>query len=185
MAAPILANFVAGTTGAWRIERIAPVRGDALAAAPRLAVVEGADADLPMPAAWRLRGVTAHAQYTTRRETAALTAVQQGLDRPAARRAAMIPIRKSAAWWDLAQDERRAIFEDSSRHIAIGLDYLPAVARRLYHCRAFAEPFDFVTWFEYAPEHGDGFEELVGRLRATAEWRYVEREVDIRLSRVD
>jgi hypothetical protein len=38
-------------------------------------------------------------------------------------------------------------------------------------------------WFEYAPEHADAFEELVRRLRSTAEWWYVEREVDIRASR--
>jgi len=40
---------------------------------------------------------------------------------------------------------------------------------------------DFLTWFEYAPEHAARFEELVAALRATEEWRYVEREVDIRL----
>lgn len=33
-----------------------------------------------------------------------------------------------AAWWALAQDERRAIFGEQSRHIGIGLKYLPAVA---------------------------------------------------------
>ena len=95
----------------------------------------------------------------------------------------MIPIRKSEAWWDLAQDERRAVFEETSHHTLIGLDYLPAVARQLYHCRDIGEPFDFLTWFEYAPEHSASFEALVLRLRTTAEWRYVEREVDIRLAR--
>ena len=60
------------------------------------------------------------------------------------------------------------------------LKYLPAVARRLHHSRELGEPFDFLTWFEYAPEHADAFEEMVRRLRSTAEWRYVEREVDIR-----
>ncbi len=30
--------------------------------------------------------------------------------------------------------------------------YLLAVARRLYHCRDLGEPFDFLTWFEYAPQ---------------------------------
>jgi chlorite dismutase len=95
----------------------------------------------------------------------------------------MIPIRKRDAWWDLAQDERRAILETQSRHIAVGLKYLPAIARRLYHSRELGEPFDFVTWFEYAPEHEAAFEELVAALRSTAEWRYVEREVDIRLAR--
>ena len=92
-------------------------------------------------------------------------------------------MRKSDAWWALAQDERRAIFAERSRHIAIGLEYLPAVARRLHHARDLGEPFDFLTWFEYPPEASSHFEELVARLRETEEWRYVEREVDIRLTR--
>jgi hypothetical protein len=63
------------------------------------------------------------------------------------------------------------------------MEYLPAVARRLHHSRELGEPFDFLTWFEYAPEHADAFEDLVRRLRSTPEWWYVEREVDIRASR--
>jgi hypothetical protein len=66
---------------------------------------------------------------------------------------------------------------------ATGLPYLPAIARRLHHGRDSGEPFDFLTWFEYAPGDADAFEELVGRLRSTEEWSYVEREVDIRLTR--
>ena len=81
------------------------------------------------------------------------------------------------------QDERRAVLEETSHHIAIGLEYLPAIARRLYHSRELGEPFDFLTWFEFAPEHAASFERLVSRLRESAEWRYVDREVDIRLSR--
>ena len=94
----------------------------------------------------------------------------------------LIPVRKSSAWWDLPQDERRAIFQERSHHIQTGLEYLPAVARRLYHCRELGEPFDFLTWFEYSPNHTRSFEELVERLRRTEEWRFVEREVDIRLA---
>ncbi len=45
------------------------------------------------------------------------------------------------------------------------------------------EPFDFLTCFEYAPQDAGAFDELVGRLRATEEWAYVDREVDIRLTR--
>lgn len=45
------------------------------------------------------------------------------------------------------------------------------------------EPFDFLTWFEFPPAAAEAFEELNGRLRATEEWTYVEREVDIRLTR--
>src|SRR4029079_13110465 len=87
-------------------------------------------------AGWLLRGVTSHARYVERAEKTALAAVTPPLDRPDATRAALIPIRKSAAWWDLAQDERRAIFEARSRHIADSMPYLPRIARRLYHARA-------------------------------------------------
>ena len=84
----------------------------------------------------------------------------------------------------LAQDERRAILEEQSHHIAIGLEYLPAIARRLYHCRDLDEPFDFLTWFEFAPQNTGAFDDLVARLRASPEWTYIEHEVDIRLERM-
>jgi len=42
-----------------------------------------------------------------------------------------------------------------------------------------------LTRFEYAPGDSAAFEELVRRLRETEEWRYVEREVDVRLARDD
>ena len=110
---------------------------------------------------------------------------QQGLGRPEATCAALIPIRKNPAWWALTQDERRSVLEERSQHIKIGLRYLPEVARRLHHCRDLSEnePFDFLTWFEYAPTHEAAFDKLVAELRASEEWKYVEREVDIRLVR--
>jgi hypothetical protein len=57
------------------------------------------------------------------------------------------------------------------------------VARRLHHCRDLTEdaPFDFLTWFEFTPGDAVAFDEMLHRLRETAEWRYVEREVDVRL----
>jgi len=174
--------FVAGTRGAWRIERITAVTGQALALADRLAVVGPDEAgEAAAGAQWRLDGATGHPRYATRQELDTLAAVQQGLGRPEARCAALIPIRKNPAWWALAQDERRAILEEQSHHIAIGLEYLPPIARRLYHARELGQPFDFLTWFEYAPQHAQAFEELVARLRQSAEWRFVDREVDIRL----
>lgn len=86
-------------------------------------------------------------------------------------------------WWSLAQDERRSIIEERSNHVKTGLKYLPAVARRLYHCRDLGseEPFDFLTWFEYASSDNAAFDELVAALRETEEWTYVDREIDIRL----
>ncbi|MEO3474671.1 chlorite dismutase family protein [Roseomonas sp. CAU 1739] len=181
MAAPLPVCITAGATGPWRVTAIRPVSGDPLAPAARLAVEDG-PATAPA-GAWRLRGVTSNLRYTAEAERAMLASVQQGLGRPRATRAALIPIRKSDAWWDLAQDARRAVLEDQSHHIAIGLEYLPAVARRLVHCRDLGEPFDFLTWFEFTPEDEAGFDALVTRLRATAEWRYVTREVEIRLTR--
>jgi chlorite dismutase len=182
MPPPILVNFTAGRDGPWRIERIAPVIGASLPDAQRLAMTEG---DLREQAVWTLRGVTSNARYTGGAEAQALRAKQEGLARPRAICAALIPIKKNAAWWELAQDERRAIVEEQSHHIAIGLEYLPGVARRLHHCRDLpgGAPFDFLTWFEFAPEHEAAFDELVARLRATAEWDYVEREVDVRVRR--
>ncbi len=73
--------------------------------------------------------------------------------------------------------------QEQSRHISIGLDYLPGVARRLYHSRDLGQPFDFVTWFEFAPEHAAAFDEMLGRLRETLEWTFIDREVDVRLMR--
>jgi hypothetical protein len=64
----------------------------------------------------------------------------------------------------------------------MGLRYLPAVARRPHHGRDLGEPFAFRTWFEYAPEDAPRFEELVAALRRPEEWRYAEREVDLRLA---
>jgi chlorite dismutase len=125
--------------------------------------------------------VTSNERYATKQEHELLVSTEPALGRPEATMAALIPVRKTEEWWELSQDERRAIFEDRSRHISIGLEYLPAIARRLHHCRDLGEPFDFLTWFEFAPTDAPAFEKLVERLRATEEWAYVEREVDIRL----
>jgi hypothetical protein len=173
--------FVGGSYGKWRTTRVQLVRGDALAYVPCVDVAPVDAMPCGRSAAWLLTGQISNLRYATRGELTALRARQDPLGRPLASRAALIPIKKTSEWWDLAQDERRAIFEEQSRHTAIGLEYLPGVARQLYHCRDLGEPFDFLTWFEYAPEHADAFEQLVDRLRSTREWAFVEREVDIRL----
>ena len=180
---PLIVLFVGASTGRWSIERLDTVAGSPLAPASRLEVIEGHAARPAADAVWVLRGVTSNERNVTTGEHRELTARQPPLGRARATRAALIPVKKSEAWWDLAQDERRRIFTDSSRHIGTGLEYLPAVARRLHHGRDLGEPFDFLTWFEFAPEHAAAFDELVRRLRATEEWTYVEREIDLRLAR--
>jgi chlorite dismutase len=182
VAPPIYTAFCCGGEGEWRIDAIRPVVGETLKGGERLAIRE-ANGQTPSLVSWTLRGVVGHVRYVERREKESLGLIQPPLGRVTSTLAAMIPIRKSAAWWDLAQDERRAIIEERSHHISDGMRYLPAIARRLYQSRELGEPFDFLTWFEYAPADAPAFEELTALLRATEEWRYVEREVDIRLSR--
>ena len=178
-----LFSFIGGNDGPWRITSSRAIAGDPLPAASRLRVDAGdAAAD---GAAWSLRGLTSNERYVTRLEKSGLAAVQPALGRPDATCAALIPISKNDEWWGLTQDERRQVFEETSGHIRIGMDYLPAVARRLHHCRDLGrpEPFDFLTWFEFAPADAPAFDDLLARLRETPEWRYVDRESELRLER--
>jgi chlorite dismutase len=179
-----LTYFTAGNHGQWKIRSITAVTGEGLAANASHLALSHAPAAPSSPAFWVLRGVSSNTRYVTKNEKADLIAKQSGLDRPEATRAALIPIRKNAVWWALSQEERRTIFETESHHTANSMPYLPAIARKLHHSRDIGEPFDFLTWFEYAPEYAGAFEELVRTLRASTEWTYVDREVDIRLERV-
>ena len=175
--------FVGVDAGTWQVLSMDTPKSVPLVSANGIDLVPADPHAAPPPSSWVLHGLISNVRYATRSEITALRSTQAPLGRPAARKAALIPIKKSAAWWDLAQDERRAIFEDASHHTAVGLEYLPAIARQLFHCRDIAQPFDFLTWLEYAPEHASTFEALVDRLRSTTEWTYVEREIDIRLER--
>ncbi len=184
--APRLFSFLGGAEGQWIVEQVESIAGESLPVTSRIAVVSEPNASLHPSAVWSLRGITSNERYVVREEKSALVARQEGLGRPTSTRAALIPIRKSAEWWALPQDERRHIFEAQSRHIAIGMKYLPAIARRLHHCRDLGpnEPFDFLTWFEYAPSEEAMFNELVAALRSSPEWEFVVHEVDIRLRAV-
>jgi chlorite dismutase len=178
----MVVTFVGGDSGEWQVDALTTHCGPPLARPDRLTMLEGA-APSANPASWTLRGVTSHTRYTTHAEALALTAKQPPLRRPAATHAVLIPIRKRPEWWALPQDERRAIYEERSHHTTIGLEYLPRIARRLHHCRDLGEPFDFLTWFEFAPADAGAFDELLARLRATEEWTFVDREVEIRCTR--
>lgn len=179
---PVFA-FRGGASGAWSIRKATALRGPGLPACSALDITPDEGTAPPGAAAWHLRGQISNLRYATRQEVTQLRAVQPELARPEARYAALIPLRKTTQWWELAQDERRTIFEEMSGHTRIGMDYLPAIARKLYHCRDLGEGFDFLTWFEFAPEHEPAFESLLASLRGSAEWEFVDREIDIRLVR--
>ncbi len=173
------ASFIGGSTGEWKVTRMQTITGEPLLPVEYIHIK--LEHISPKNALWVLRGTNNHTRYSERTEVDAMKARQEGLGRSHATHAALIPIRKNAAWWAMAQDERRKIFEEESQHIAMSMEYLPAIARRLYHSRDLGEPFDFLTWFEFAPGHEGAFNALVAKLRASREWEFVDREIDIRL----
>ncbi len=175
--------FSGAPRGEFSIESIRPVVGATLPDAPFLRVSQ---ARPDVGTIFSLAGVVSNERYTTRPEKQALVAHQEAIGRSAASVGALIPIKKSQAWWDLTQDERRSIFEERSQHIKLGMNALPEVARRLHHCRDLPgpEPFDFLTWFDFREEDTPKFDDLLGQLRDSEEWQYVEREVDIRVRRL-
>jgi hypothetical protein len=185
IANPRLFTFIGGNSGIWQVTARKTVIGEPLPTVKRLDIVIGEVKELPEDTLWKLAGVTSHERYVTRAEKNELAAKQVTIGRPEATHAAFIPIRKNSKWWDMTQDERRAIFEESSHHIKIGMKYLPAIARRLHHCRDLAEPqpFDFITLFDYTKADANAFEDMVAELRTTEEWKYVERETDLRMVR--
>jgi chlorite dismutase len=180
-----LFSFMGGDTGRWRVTEMEVITGEPLPAARRLEIASGSAIPSDPRAAWVLRGITSHERYVVREERNQIVAKQLDLGRPEATCAALIPIRKNEAWWALTQDERLSIFKEKSHHTKIGLQSFPELARRLHHCRDLSEhePFDFLTWFEFAPAQEAAFNKLLAALRATEEWKYVEREIDIRLVR--
>lgn len=130
--------FVAADRGPWTITAVEAVTGPGLPDAARL---NATTSDPGSGCAWTLTGATSELRYTMRVEQDELVRRSPPLGRAEARQAALIPIRKSAAWWELAQDERRHLLEERSRHISTGLRHLPTVARRLYHSRHLDQPF--------------------------------------------
>ena len=177
-------HFYGGSTGLWQVEEWRVICGQPLVPVKRICIQPSID-PIPAGAHWWLRGVVSHERYVNRAERVALRTHWSALGRPEATCAALIPIRKSEAWWLLTQEERREIFEDQSAHIKTGLRLLPAVARRLYQSRDLGEEFDFITWFEFAPCHSQAFDDIVGTMRMSEEWQFVDREVDIRLRLLD
>ena len=162
-------DFIGGNSGQWQVTKLETAIGEPFVMVSHLNISKSS-ATAHTVGQWTLKGFTSNVRYAEKEERQKLSAIQADLGRPSAVCAALIPIKKNETWWSLAQDERRKIFENKSHHTEIGLKYLPAIARKLYHCRDIGQPFDFLTWFEYAPEHAEIFEELVLSLRSSEEW---------------
>ena len=177
-------SFVGSNSGLWKVLSIQTVAGQPMEIATNVNIIKGdLNSILPVNSNWILRAFISNLRYTSKDEKIDLDQKSRGLDRPEFNHAALIPIKKSEEWWSLAQDERRKIFEDDSHHIQTSVKYLSVISRQLYHCKDLGEEFDFLTWFEFSAEHDNKFDELCDILRKTEEWKYVTREIDIRLEK--
>ncbi|MBU6341777.1 MAG: chlorite dismutase family protein [Bacteroidetes bacterium] len=175
-------SFFGAEQGPWKIASMQTLIGAPLPEANCLNIQQSAiTPDQNSDAKWILRGFISNLRYTHRSEKTMLDAHSKPLGRAAYHAAALIPIQKSKECWNLAQDERRRIFEEDSKHIQQSAEYLQYISRQLHHSRDLGEAFDFLTWFEFAPEHTEKFDALCAILRKTEEWQYVTREIDIRL----
>jgi hypothetical protein len=173
----------------YRVDSVRAVCGPSLPGIALGAKLVRLESTLELPAGGGdLVGVTQHLGYTRAAERADLaTASPPGSDAVCV----VIPITKSEAWWQLAFDERDALFRGAARpgHVDLGLPYARTLLRKLYHGRPVpGAGWDFVTYFEFTPERRADFEALLAGLRdpeRNPEWAYVERETEIWLSRRD
>jgi hypothetical protein len=172
----------------YRIDSVNTVSGAPLRGLTPGAEISRLESTVELPAGdGDLIGVTQHLVYMRSSERAELvTTSPPGADALCV----LIPISKSEAWWQLALDERDALFRGAARpgHVELGRPYAPTIVRKLYHSRPLpGAGFDFVTYFEFAPSERGHFESLLGALRdpeRNPEWRYVERETEIWLTRL-
>jgi hypothetical protein len=183
----------------YRVDKIETVRGEAGASfkpGSTLVRVETA-ARLTAPyeaktSTLLFRAVAQHIEYMSRVQRDKLKSVPEF---PPSKDtlAVVIPIRKSDAWWALAHDERTVHFqkmEGKKGHAAIGVDYVDRIHRKLYHTRYAVETrdHDFITYFEFDRKYTDDFKRLLAGLRDTErnpEWKYVDREYEIWMTKLE
>ena len=178
---------VGSTLDRYRVAEVRAVRGAPLAGLSVGAAFFRVQSTVELPSgAGDLVGVTQHLGYTRAAERAELATTEV----PGAEATCvLIPMTKSSAWWQLAHDERDAIFRGSGRpgHVNVGLPFARTISRTLYHSRPVpGAGFDFLTYFEFLPARRGEFVELLRGLRDEAknpEWGYVERECEVWLSR--
>jgi len=183
----------------YRVDKLVAVSGDAgvrIKPGATLVRVETAaklpptnDAKAPT---LLFQGVPQHLEYMTRAQRDKLSSRAEF---PPSKDtvAVVIPIRKSAAWWALAHDERSIHFEKGEGkkgHTAIGANYVDRIHRKLYHTRYAVETrdHDFITYFEFDRSHTDDFKRLLTALRDTErnpEWKYVDREYEIWMTKME
>lgn len=183
----------------YRVDRVVGVTGEPavqlspgttlfrLETAARIGLPEGTAAKL------LFQGVPQHLEYTTKSQRTELLQSRAEVPASADTVAVIIPIRKSAAWWSLAVDERMAHFQKSREkpgHTAIGAEYIDRIYRKLYHTRYSIETtdHDFITYFEFLKANEEDFKSLLKKLRDkdnNPEWGFVDREYEIWMTKLE
>lgn len=180
----------------YRVDKIVPVKGEpGVSIKPGVTFVRAESATRLQSGktqALLFRGVPQHLEYMSKAQREELKSRPEfpaGKDTVAV----VIPIRKSAAWWALAHDERMAYFQktaDHKGHTAIGTPYVDRIHRKLYHTRYVVETtdHDFITYFEFQREHEAEFKRLLAALRdvkQNPEWNFVDREYEIWMTKME
>jgi hypothetical protein len=179
-------NYVGGSSGAWEVTAFSALRGEPLATVTHVDIVNGRLDRIPAGASWILSGLVRNTRYVTREELVPPGKRRFAAHSPSPTCAALIPIRRSAAWWDLDVEARRELQHPQSQRAPFGLQYLQylsAMIHRWQHRRDLSDQLDNVTWFEYEPRDATAFDDLLADWRASEEWTYIDRECDIRLVR--
>jgi Chlorite dismutase len=195
---------VSGAAGqhqtSYRVEKVVSVRGEpGVKIAPdsvivRLDVASRLHGTAGAKPALLFQGVPQHLEYTTQVQRDELNRRSRAELPPSKDTVAVvIPIRKSAAWWALALDQRHAHFQKMDGkvgHTAIGAGYVDRIYRKLYHSRYSVETtdYDFITYFEFQRVHATDFTDLLAKLRdpqLNPEWNFVDREYEIWMTKVE
>ena len=98
--------------------------------------------------------------------------------------AVIIPLRKTAAWYALNQDQRKALIP---AHVDVGVPFIKTIHRRLFHSRAFSKDYDFITYFEFRASDETRFRQLCQALRdpkRNPEWTYIDRDFEVWLTKL-
>src|SRR3954469_18146665 len=114
-------DFIGDNSGEWEVTSMVALKGNPIASVSHLTKVPQHDLVQSETGIWSLKGVISNLRYTEKEDKDKLTAIQPDLGRSTSTLAAFIPIRKSEAWWNLAQDERRKIMENKSEHTQTGM----------------------------------------------------------------
>ena len=119
--ADTLFHYIGGIRGQWSVTRSVTYSGLPLKAVSHVEITNGPLSRTPGGTSWILRGIVSNTRYVTREERGDREPTRSRFGPADANCAALIPIRKSPAWWNLAPDERREIQESRSRQFGKGI----------------------------------------------------------------